>query len=226
MDGRPHLDSEVRQWIGDSRVLAPLAVESGRRSVFVRPRQRRQRGSASFYELDGHGNAHDRHKNPERETARREDVPPVHSRAHQPGLHRWRPGLSPELQRAMRSYEVVMTTQELNVPAELVFASGVARRATVQVRRALTNGKVQALDERRVQVLGILRLQQRVLQPRRGTDLHAPLDADDTIVPPRLITVGGGLAGAGLAKGLAERGVKVLVLERETLDIRRAGGEE
>jgi flavin-dependent dehydrogenase len=41
-----------------------------------------------------------------------------------------------------------------------------------------------------------------------------------------VITVGGGLAGAGLAKGLAERGVKVLVLERETLDIRRAGGEE
>ena len=72
------------------------------------------------------------------------------------------------------------------MPAELVFASGGARRATAQVRRALTNGEVEALDERRVQVLGILRRQQRVLQPPRGTDLHAPLDADDPIVPTSL----------------------------------------
>ena len=49
-----------------------------------------------------------------------------------------------------------MTTQELNVPAELVFASGVAWRTTTQVRRSLTNGEVEALDERRVQGLGIL----------------------------------------------------------------------
>ena len=39
-------------------------------------------------------------------------------------------------------------------------------------------------------------------------------------------SISGGLAGAGHAKGLTERGVKVLVLEWETLDIRRAGGEE
>ena len=49
-----------------------------------------------------------------------------------------------------------MTTQELNVPAELVFASGVARRPPAQVRRPLTNCEVEALDERRVQGLGIL----------------------------------------------------------------------
>ena len=49
-----------------------------------------------------------------------------------------------------------MTTQELNVPAKLVFASGVAWRAPAQVRRPLTNGQIQALDERRVQGLGIL----------------------------------------------------------------------
>ncbi len=39
-----------------------------------------------------------------------------------------RPGLPPELKRPVRSDEVVMTTQELNVPTELVFASGVAWR--------------------------------------------------------------------------------------------------
>ena len=69
------------------------------------------------------------------------------------------------------------------MPAELIFASRVTRRATTQVRGALTNGEVEALDERRVQVLGILRLHQRVLQLRSAPDLHPPLDSDDTIVP-------------------------------------------
>ena len=41
-----------------------------------------------------------------------------------------------------------------------------------------------------------------------------------------VITVGGGLAGASLAKGLAERGVKVLVLERETAFRDRVRGEQ
>jgi len=41
-----------------------------------------------------------------------------------------------------------------------------------------------------------------------------------------VITVGGGLAGATLAKGLAERGVRVLVLERETEFKDRVRGEQ
>ena len=49
-----------------------------------------------------------------------------------------------------------MTTQELSVAAELVFASGVAWRPPAQIRRSLTNGEVETFDERRVQVLGIL----------------------------------------------------------------------
>jgi flavin-dependent dehydrogenase len=40
-----------------------------------------------------------------------------------------------------------------------------------------------------------------------------------------LITVGGGLAGAALAKALAERGARVLVLERETRFRDRVRGE-
>ena len=41
--------------------------------------------------------------------------------------------------------------------AELVGATGVAGRATTQVRRALANREVEALDERGVQGCGILR---------------------------------------------------------------------
>ena len=72
------------------------------------------------------------------------------------------------------------------MPAELVGATGVAGRATVQVRRPLTNREVEALDERRVQGFGILRRQQRGLHPTRRANLQTPLDPDDTIVPPSL----------------------------------------
>ena len=70
--------------------------------------------------------------------------------------------------------------------AELLGATGVAGRPPAQVRRALANCEVQPFNKRRVQGLGILRLQQRVLQAAHRTDLHAPLDPDDAIVPPSL----------------------------------------
>ena len=57
------------------------------------------------------------------------------------------------------------------MPAELVCATSVAWRAPAQVRRPLTNREVEALDERRVQGLGILRRQQRGVQPARRADL-------------------------------------------------------
>ena len=41
-------------------------------------------------------------------------------------------------------------------------------------------------DVVRVQVLGILRLQQCFLQATRRADLGAPFDSDDTMVPPSL----------------------------------------
>ena len=89
---------------------------------------------------------------------RREDVAPVHWRIHQAGVHRWRPGLSTELQRPVRPDEIVIAAQEVNVPVELVGATGVVGRATAQVRRAWANREVETLDERGVQGLGILRL--------------------------------------------------------------------
>ena len=100
---------------------------------------------------------------------RREDVAPVHWRIHQAGVHRWRPGLSTELQRPVRPDEIVIAAQEVNVPVELVGATGVAGRATAQVRRAWANREVETLDERGVQGLGILRLPPRSLQPTRRT---------------------------------------------------------
>ena len=72
------------------------------------------------------------------------------------------------------------------MPVELVGSTGVAGRATAQVRRALANREVETLDERGVQGLGILRLPQRRLQPTRRADPPAPFDADDAIVPPSL----------------------------------------
>ena len=40
-----------------------------------------------------------------------------------------------------------------------------------------------------------------------------------------IITIGGGIAGAALAKAMAERGARVLVLERETAFRDRVRGE-
>ena len=119
--------------------------------------------------------------------ARREDVAQGQSRVHQTGLHGWCPGFVPEPQRPVRSDEVVVVaTYELDVATELVCATGVAGRAPTQVRRRLPNREVEALDERGVQGLGILRLPQRGLESTRPADLHAALDTDDTIVSPRL----------------------------------------
>ena len=79
-----------------------------------------------------------------------------------------------------------MASQELDVAAELLRATGVAWRPPTQVRRALTNREVEALDKGRIQDLGILRFEKSVLQATRRADLQTPLDSDDTIVPPRL----------------------------------------
>jgi hypothetical protein len=57
--------------------------------------------------------------------------------AHEADLHRRCPDLAPELQRAVRSEEVVATAEELNVFAKLVFASRVGSRPTPQIGRAI-----------------------------------------------------------------------------------------
>ena len=117
---------------------------------------------------------------------RREDVAPVHWRVHPAGLHRWRPGLSTARQRPVRPDDMVRAAHEVDVPVELVGATGVAGRAPAHGRRALANREVETLDERGVQGLGILRLPPRSLQPTRRADPPAPFDSADAIVPPSL----------------------------------------
>ena len=123
----------------------------------------------------------------------------------------------------MRSHEVVVAAHELDVPTELVLTSGVARRAAAQVRRALPNGEVEALDKRRVQGLGILRPQQRVLQPTRGPDLHAPVDSNDTVVSTRLehLTVDAG----GTNEPQDRRDVMLEAIGRDQRDSNKASPE-
>ena len=100
----------------------------------------------SVHELDGNGNAYDRHMECVESGRRREDVAPVHWRVHPAGLHRWRPGLSTERQRPVRPDDIVRAAHEVDVPVELVGATGVAGRATAHVRRALANREGERLD--------------------------------------------------------------------------------
>ena len=86
----------------------------------------------------------------------------------------------PNRKRPVRSDEIVVAPQELDVPAELVCAPSVAGRATAQVRRALANREVERSTNEVFRGCGILRRPERVLQPTRRADLHAPLDPHDT----------------------------------------------
>ena len=119
------------------------------------PEERQQLSRVRLREVDGDGDTPDL-KQTWRETVCGEDIAPDQRPIHYTGLRRRRSGLAPELQSSVRSDEIVITAQELNVTTELVFASGMARRPPAQVRRALTNREVEALDERCVQSLGIL----------------------------------------------------------------------
>ena len=109
---------------GTVRLLAPLAVDQAAGLCSC------VHENASVYEPDSHRDTRDHDTQLSTETGRREDVAPVQARAHHAGLHRARPGLSPERPRAVWPYEIVVTAQELDVAAGLVFALSVARRAT------------------------------------------------------------------------------------------------
>ena len=104
--------------------------------MIERPRERQQLGCVRFRQVDGRGDAHDRHhKKTYRETGCGEDIAQGQRLAHQASLHRWRSGLSPEFQSSVRPDEVVMTSQELNVPAELVFKDRKFQAAPAWPRR-------------------------------------------------------------------------------------------
>ena len=76
----------------------------------------------------------------------------------------------------------------------------------------------------RVQVLGILRLQQCFLQATRRADLGAPFDSDDTIVPPSLdhLTVN----ASGTHEATDHREVKFEAIRRDQWDSDEAPPED
>ena len=63
--------------------------------------------------------------------------------------------------------------------------ASVGKRSSRKVCRALPDGQIQPLDERRVQCRGVLGVIERVFESPRGSVQRSPFDLDDTIVPAR-----------------------------------------
>ena len=61
--------------------------------------------------------------------------------------------------------------------------ASVGKRSSRKVCRALPDGQIQPLDERRVQCRRVLGVIERVFESPRGSVQRSPFDLDDTIVP-------------------------------------------
>ena len=68
---------------------------------------------------------------------------------------------------------------------ELLRRASVGKRSSRKVCRALPDGQIQPLDERRVQCRGVLGVIERVIKSPRGSVQRSPFDLDDAIVPAR-----------------------------------------
>ena len=79
-----------------------------------------------------------------------------------------------------------MTTQQLEMRFELFLRSSVGKRSSRQVRQALPDGQIQALDERRIQCRGVLGVFERFFESPRRSVNGSSLDFHDAIVPARL----------------------------------------
>ena len=64
--------------------------------------------------------------------------------------------------------------------------ASVGKRSSRKVCRALPDGQIQPLDERRVQCRGVLGVIERAFESPRGSVQRSAFDLDDTIVPARL----------------------------------------
>ncbi len=92
----------------------------------------------------------------------------------------------PNFRAPVRSDEVVIATEQLQVLIEPLRRASVGKRSSRKVCRALPDGQIQPLDERRVQCRRVLGVIERVFESPRGSVQHSPFDLDDTIVPARL----------------------------------------
>ena len=85
----------------------------------------------------------------------REDVPEAQLSLRQSRLHRRSPDFSPDLQRTVRSSEVVVATEQLQVVFKGPLLPSVARCSPMQVGGALANRQVEPFNERGVQLARI-----------------------------------------------------------------------
>ncbi len=69
---------------------------------------------------------------------------------------------------------------------ELLLRAGVAERPSEKVCRALPDGQIQALDERRVQCRRVLGVVERFFESPRGSMNGSSFDLHDAVVPSRL----------------------------------------
>ena len=88
---------------------------------------------------------------PQRNRRRQEDVSKGEPSRRQTSLHSRSSDLTSELQSSVRSDEVVIATEQLQVLIEPLRRASVGKRSSRKVCRALPDGQIQPLDERRVQ---------------------------------------------------------------------------
>ena len=122
---------------------------------------------------------------PQRNRRRQEDVSKGEPSNGQTGLHSRSSDLTSELQSSVRSDEVVIATEQLQVLIEPLRRASVGKRSSRKVCRALPDGQIQPLDERRVQCRGVLGVIERVFESPRGSVQCSAFDLDDAIVPAR-----------------------------------------
>ena len=122
---------------------------------------------------------------PQRNRRRQEDVSKGEPSRRQTSLHSRSSDLTSELQSSVRSDEVVIATEQLQVLIEPLRRASVGKRSSRKVCRALPDGQIQPLDERRVQCRGVLGVIERVIKSPRGSVQRSAFDLDDAIVPAR-----------------------------------------
>ena len=81
----------------------------------------------------------------------------------------------------MRTDEIVVALQQRHVIVEVLGIASMTRAPTTQVRTALANLQVQALDETRVHGRGILGVEQGFVQLRLGTSDQLRLHTADPV---------------------------------------------
>ena len=85
----------------------------------------------------------------------------------------------------MRSHEVVIAAQQLEVCFQSLPPSRITERPASKVRRALADRQIQPFDERRVQLRRVLAVTLRLFPSPGRTDPDSSLHSSHAIIPPR-----------------------------------------